>query len=167
MTTQNNRKTSRNPMDRVKDVIFQIFRLFSVIWGLFRPFLAMFWQNLAWNSKCHRRKSAISNHLHHISACLAIDLSGDMANLWQLRVLGKILPKMAKKIAKWQKMVWMSEKWHPKPSPSDFCSSCDHFEWSHDQFTTSWSLGPKLAKKWPKMAEKGPKWPKLAWMSEK
>ncbi len=164
MTTQNNRKTSRNPVDIVKDVIFQIFRLFSVIWGLFRPFLAMFWQNLAWNSKCHRRKSAISNHLHQISACLAIDLSGDMANLWQLRVLGKILPKrpkMAEKGPKWQKMVWISDKWHSKPSPSDFCSSCDCFEWSYDQFMTILTLGPKLAKsgqKWPKKAQNDRTW---------
>ena len=68
---------------------------------------------------------------------------------------------MAKKGPKWQKMVWMSEKWHPKPSPSDFCSSCDCFEWSYDQFTTILTLGPKLAKsgqKWPKKAQNDRTW---------
>ena len=54
---------------------------------------------------------------------------------------------MAEKGPKWPKLAWMSEKWHPKPSPLDFCSSCDRFEWSHDQFTTILSLGPTLTKK--------------------
>ena len=77
--------------------------------------------------------------------------------------IGQKWPKMAEKGPEWPNMVWISKKWHPKPSPLDFCFSCDHFEWSHDQFTTSLSLGPKLAEKWPKMAEKGPKWPKMTW----
>ena len=52
----------------------------------------------------------------------------------------------------------MSEKWHPKPSSSDFCFSCSHFEWSHDQFKTILNLGPKLAKngrKRPQMTKNG------------
>ena len=67
-------------------------------------------------------------------------------------------PKMAEKGPKWQKMVWISDKWHSKPSPSDFCSSCDCFEWSYDQFMTILTLGPKLAKngrKRPRMTEHG------------
>ena len=47
---------------------------------------------------------------------------------------------------------------HLKPSPLDFCFSCGHFEWSHDQFTTILSLRPKLAKngrKGPQMTEIG------------
>ena len=70
-------------------------------------------------------------------------------------------PKMAEKGPKWQKMVWISDKWHSKPSPSDFCSSCDCFEWSYDQFMTILTLGPKLAKsgqKWPKKAPNDRKW---------
>ena len=42
VTTQNDRKRSRNPMEMVSDVTFQTFRPFLVIWGLFRPFLANF-----------------------------------------------------------------------------------------------------------------------------
>ena len=52
----------------------------------------------------------------------------------------------------------MSEKLHLKPSPLNFCFSCGHFEWSHDQFTTILSLRPKLAKngrKVPQMTEIG------------
>ena len=55
-------------------------------------------------------------------------------------------------------MVWISKKWHPKPSPLYFCFSCDHFEWPHDQFTTSLSLVPKVAKngrKRPQMSKNG------------
>ena len=108
-------------------------------------------------------KNDILNHLHRISARLAIVLSGHMTSLWQFWLWGQNWPKMAEKGPEWPNMVWISKKWHPKPSPLDFCFSCDHFEWSHDQFTTSLSLGPKLAEKWPKMAEKGPKWPKMTW----
>ena len=42
VTTQNDRKRSRNPMEMVSDVTFQTFRPFLVIWGLFQPFLANF-----------------------------------------------------------------------------------------------------------------------------
>ena len=42
VTTQNDRKRSRNPMEMVSDVTFQTFRPFLVIWGLFWPFLANF-----------------------------------------------------------------------------------------------------------------------------
>ena len=70
---------------------------------------------------------------------------------------------MAKKGPKWPKLAWITRKWHPKPSPFDFCFSCGHFKWSHDQFTTILSLGPKLAKN----SWKGPKWPKMAWTPEK
>ena len=42
VTTQNDRKRSRNPMEMVSDVTFQTFRPISVIWGPFRPFLANF-----------------------------------------------------------------------------------------------------------------------------
>ena len=42
VTTQNDRKRSRNPMEMVSDVTFQTFRPISVIWGTFRPFLANF-----------------------------------------------------------------------------------------------------------------------------
>ena len=42
VTTQNDRKRSRNTMKMVSDVTFQTFRPFLVIWGLFRPFLANF-----------------------------------------------------------------------------------------------------------------------------
>ena len=64
-------------------------------------------------------------------------------------------------------MTWTHWNCHLKPSPMDFCLSCGHFEWSHDQFTTILSFGPKLAKsnqKWPKKAPNDRKWP---WMSEK
>ena len=40
----------------------------------------------------------------------------------------------------------------------DFCLSCGHFEWSHDQFKTILNLGPKLAKngrKRPQMTKNG------------
>ena len=103
-------------------------------------------------------KNDIQNHLHGISASLAVILSGHMTTLQQFWVWGQNWPKMAEKGPKWPKMAWMSEKWHPKPSPLDFCFSCGHFEWSHDQFTTILSLRPKLAKngrKGPQMTEIG------------
>ena len=46
VTTQNDRKRSRNPMEMVLDVIFQTFRPVLVIWGLFGhfwPFFSQFW----------------------------------------------------------------------------------------------------------------------------
>ena len=157
MTTQNNRKTSRNLIDIVKDIIFQIFRLFSVIWGLFQPFLAMFWQNLAWNSKCHRRKSAISNHLHQISACLAIDLSGDMTNLWQLRVLGKILPKRPKKAPndrKWSECLKNDILNHLHRISAHLAIVLSGHMTSLRQF---WLWGQN----WPKVAKNGRKGPQM------
>ena len=42
MTTQNDRKRSRNPMEMVSDDTFQTFRTILVIWGTFQPFLANF-----------------------------------------------------------------------------------------------------------------------------
>ena len=54
-------------------------------------------------------------------------------------------------------------KCHLKPSPSDFCSSHDCFEWSHDQFTIILSLRPKLVKSGQKCLKKAPNdpnWPK-------
>ena len=77
-------------------------------------------------------KNDIRNHLHRISASLAVILSGHMTSLRQFWIWGQNWPKMAEKGPKWPKMAWMSEKWHPKPSPLDFCFSCGHFEWSHD-----------------------------------
>ena len=77
-------------------------------------------------------------------------LSGHMTSLQQAWVSGQKWSKMARKVLKWPKLAWKSEKWHPKPSPLDFCSSCGHFEWSHDQFTTFLSLRPKVAKNGPK-----------------
>ena len=53
----------------------------------------------------------------------------------------------------------MSWKWHPKPSPSDFCLSCNHFEVSQDQFATILCSGPKMALSGPKMTQNGLKWP--------
>ena len=44
-------------------------------------------------------------------------------------------------------MTWTHWNCHLKPSSVDFCLSCGHFEWSHDQFTTILSLGQK----WPKI----------------
>ena len=38
-------------------------------------------------------------------------------------------PKMT---AKLPQMTSTGSKWLPKPSPSEFCSSCGRFEWSHD-----------------------------------
>ena len=46
VTTQNDRKKSRNPMEMVSDVTFQTFQPFLDIWGLFRPFLATFCSKL-------------------------------------------------------------------------------------------------------------------------
>ena len=42
VTTQNDRKRSRNPMEMVSDVTFQTFWPILFIWGTFRPFLANF-----------------------------------------------------------------------------------------------------------------------------
>ena len=53
----------------------------------------------------------------------------------------------------------MSWKWHPKPSPSDFCSSCNHFEVSQDQFATILCSSPKMALSGPKRTQNGLKWP--------
>ena len=42
-----------------------------------------------------------------------------------------------------------------KPYPSDFCSSCNHFEVSQDQFATILCSGPKMALSGPKMTQNG------------
>ena len=55
-------------------------------------------------------------------------------------------------------MTWTHWNCHLKPSSVDFCLSCGHFEWSHDQFKTILNLGPKLAKngrKRPQMTKNG------------
>ena len=39
MTTQNDRKTNRDPMEMVSDVTFQTFRPFLVIWGILANFV--------------------------------------------------------------------------------------------------------------------------------
>ena len=105
-------------------------------------------------------KIANWNYLHSISASLAVILSCHMTSLQQIWVRGLNWPKKAEKGPKRPKIAWMSEKWHPKSSPLVFCFSCNHFEWSHDQFTTILSFGPKLAKngrKRPQMTKNGPK----------
>ena len=56
-------------------------------------------------------------------------------------------------------MTFMSWKWHPKPSPSDFCSSCDCFEVSQDQFAKILCSGQKMALCGPKMTQNGLEWP--------
>ena len=59
-------------------------------------------------------KSDIQNHLHWISASLAVILSGHMTSLRQFWIWGQNWPKwpkMAEKGPKWPKMAWMSEKW--------------------------------------------------------
>ena len=103
----------------------------------FRPRLAKSgqkWLNRAPNDRNWPEclKSDIRNHLHWIPASLSVILSGHMTSLHQFWVWGQIGQKMAEKGSKWPKMAWKSEKWHSKPSPLDFCLSCDHFEWSHD-----------------------------------
>ena len=55
-------------------------------------------------------------------------------------------------------MTWTHWNCHQKPSLMDFCLSCGHFEWSHNQFKTILNLGPKLAKngwKRPQMTKNG------------
>ena len=55
-------------------------------------------------------------------------------------------------------MTWTHWNCHLKPSLMDFCLSCGHFEWSHDQFKTILNLGPKLAKngrRRPQMTKNG------------
>ena len=58
----------------------------------------------------------------------------------------------------------------PKMTQNDLNPNCKvehsfgHFEWSHDQFTTTLSLGSKLAKsgqKWPKKVPNDRKWPEF------
>ena len=106
-------------------------------------------------------KSDIRNHLHWISASLAVILSGHMTSLQQFWIWGQNWTKMAEKGSKWPKKGLKVWKWHPKPSPSDSCFSCGHFEWSHDYSATILNLRPKLAKmakndrKRPKMTKNG------------
>ena len=56
--------------------------------------------------------------------CDNFDLGAQIAPKWSQNG-----PKMTLKLPK---MTSMGSKWLPKPSPSNFCPSCDRFEWSHD-----------------------------------
>ena len=44
----------------------------------------------------------------------------------------QMTPKLPKNCRKVPEMASMSSKLLLKPSPSEFCSSCGRFEWSHD-----------------------------------
>ena len=89
------------------------------------------WHKMAWNDM---------NPLELSSETISIGFLLLLRSFWvvtwpvydNFEFLGQNWPKMAEKGFKWPKMAWMSKKWHPKPFPLDFCSSCGHFEWSHD-----------------------------------
>ena len=105
-------------MEMISDVTFQTFRSFLVLWG-------HFWQNLAQNSKCYWHKSAIWNHIHQISASLAIFLSGHMASLRQFWDWGKKWPKAAESGQKWPKKALKNQEW-PECLKSDILN---HLHW--------------------------------------
>ena len=101
------------------------------VWALKWLLMAPKWHKMAWNDM---------NSLELSSETISIGFLLLLRSFWvvtwpvydNFEFLGQNWPKMAEKGFKWPKMAWMSEKWHPKPFPLDFCSSCGHFEWSHD-----------------------------------
>ena len=110
MTTQNDRKRSRNPMEMVLDVTFQTFRPILVIWGLFWPFLATFGQFGPQTQDClycpkwsRCLESDIRNHLHQISARLVIVLRCHKTSLQQFCVPAQ---KWLLVASKGHKMAW-------------------------------------------------------------
>ena len=113
------------------------------------------------------------------------DINGtEILSVRQFWVWGLNRPNMAERGPKWPKMAWMSVKmteidwfddvtaltdqfWVPVLTSSCseagpkfwhreiFLMESRHFEWSHDQFTTILSLGPKSSEiglKWPQMS---------------
>ena len=158
MTTQNDRKRGRNPLRMVSDGNFNGFRSFQAILCPFGATKSHFWagtQNcrklVLWHLKTITRRAEIwwrwfqmslSRHLGHFGQKLCY-FGAHWSHFWP------------QNDTKWPEMTWTHWNCHLKPSSVDFCLSCGHFEWSHDQFTTILSLGPKLAKssqKWPKKA---------------
>ena len=125
MIRRDDRKTSRNLKEMVLDGTFILCS--GPKTALSGPKMTQ--NGLKWPEPI---EIAIWNNFPWISASLAVILSGHITSLQQLWVWGQKWPKMAEKGSKCPKMAQMSEKWHPKPSPLDFCFSCGHFEWSHD-----------------------------------
>ena len=143
------------------------------------------WQFWLWGQKWPKKaqndrtwseylKSDIWNHLHWISASLAIILSGHMTSLRQVWVWGQ---NWLKNGQKWPKKAPNGQKW-PERMENDFWN---HRHWNSaplavvlsGHMTSLWQFflrdpkWPKMAKngqKWSKMA---PKWPKMMWLSEK
>ena len=145
-----------------------------VIWGLFRPFLATFGkfgpqtQDCLYCPKWSRcLESDIWNHLHQISARLAIILRCHKTSLRQFCVRAQ---KWLLVAPKWHKMAW--NDLNPLKLPPETIS-IGFLLLLRSFWVVTWLVydnlvfKAKIGQKWPEMAEKGPKWPKLAWMSKK
>ena len=133
VTPQNDHKTSRNLMEMVSDVTFKTSRSFqAILWNFLEPIGAIFGNGL----------NPLKLSYETIANGFLLLLRSFWVVTWPV-------------YDKWPKMAWISEKWHSKPFPLDFCLSIGHFEWSHDWSATILNWGPK----WPKKAPNDQKWP--------
>ena len=138
-----------------------ILRLFwVVIWPVYDK-SGQKWPKKAQNDRTWSEylKSDIRNHLHWISASLAIILSGHMTSLRQVWVWGQ---NWLKNGQKWPKKAPNGKKW-PERMENDFWN---HRHWNSaplavvlsGHMTSLWQFFLRDPK-WPKMAKNGQKWP--------
>ena len=108
MTTQNDCKRSRNPMEMLSDVTCQIFRPFFVRWGLF----GHFWQLLA--SFCPKLKIIINWPCDHKKRSQEKQKSDGYGFRWHFYVSNILSfgPNFAKNGPKGPKKTWMSKIWN-------------------------------------------------------
>ena len=144
-----------------------VLRLFwVVIWPVYDNFdfgakIGQKWPKKAQNDRTWSEylKSDIRNHLHWISASLAIILSGHMTSLRQVWVWGQ---NWLKNGQKWPKKAPNGQKW-PERMENDFWN---HHHWNSaplavvlsGHMTSLWQFFLRDPK-WPKMAKNGQKWP--------
>ena len=143
----------------VSDITFQAFRPILVIWGLFWPLLAQT-QDCLYCLKWPRcLESDIQNHLHQISARLAIILRCHKTSLRQFYVRAQ---KWLLVAPKWHKMAWNDLnplKLPPETISIGFLLLLRSFwvvTWPvYDHLEFKAKIGPK----WPKRAPNDRNWP--------
>ena len=150
-------------MEMVSDVTFQTFRPISVIWGTFRPFLANFGLKLKMvvNWSCDHSKWPQEKQKSNGDGlrCHFSDIQVNFGHLGPfLATFGQFGPKTYDFLhcPKWHRCL-ESDIWNHHHQISACLAII--FKIPKGQLTTILSFGPKLA-------EKGPKWPKLAWTSK-
>ena len=128
---------------------------------------ADFWLTLFDRNWTKCLKNDILNHLHRISASLAVILSGHMPSLRQFWIWGQKWPKKAPNGQKWPERMendfWNHHHWNSAPLAVVLSGHMTSL-WQFFLRDPKWPKMAKNGQKWSKMA---PKWPKMMWLSEK